>query len=71
MGDISAGSVIGGMRGMLSMVYETSKLHPVKGINYRGKDLFTIQNEAPHAKGGEQPIPEGVLWLLLCGEFPS
>jgi citrate synthase len=26
---------------------------------------------APKAKGGEQPIPEGVLWLLLTGEFPT
>jgi citrate synthase len=71
VGDITVGSVVGGMRGMLGMVYETSKLHHIKGINYRGHDLFEIRDKAPRAKDGKQPIPEGVLWLLLTGEFPS
>lgn len=71
VGEITTGSVMGGMRGMLGMVYETSKLHHIKGINYRGKDLFTVQKEAPKAKGGSEPLPEAVLWLLLCGEFPT
>lgn len=53
------------------MIYETSKLHPVNGINYRGLDLFEIREKAPRAPGGTQPIPEGVLWLLLTGELPS
>ena len=71
VGEITAGSVIGGMRGMLGMVYETSKLHPTKGINYRDYDLFEIMKKAPSAPGGQEPLPEAVLWLLLTGEFPN
>jgi len=59
------------MRGMPGMVYETSKLHPIDGIRYRGYDLFQIRKEAPKTIPGGQPIPEGVLWLLLTGEMPS
>ena len=59
------------MRGMMGLLYETSKLHPINGINYRDLDLYQIRDEAPRAPGGSQPLPEGVLWLLLTGEFPS
>lgn len=53
------------------MLYETSKLHPVDGINYRGYDLYQIREQAPKSVPGGQPIPEGVLWLLLTGELPN
>ena len=71
VGEITVGSVVGGMRGMLGLVYETSKLHHINGITYRGYDLFEIVDKAPKAKGGSEPIPEGILWLLLTGEFPN
>lgn len=71
VGDITVGSVVGGMRGMLGMLYETSKLHNIKGIHYRGHDLFEVRRRAPTAPGGTQPLPEAVLWLLLTGQFPS
>ncbi len=32
VGDVSVGAIIGGMRGLPGMLYETSKLHPVNGI---------------------------------------
>lgn len=71
IGDVTVGQVIGGMRGMPGMLYETSKLHPTEGIEYRGYDLFKIREQAPKTIPGGQPIPEGVLWLLLTGEFPN
>lgn len=71
LGDISVGSVVGGMRGMMGLLYETSKLHHINGINYRDKDLYEIREGAPRAPGGSEPLPEGVLWLLLTGEFPT
>jgi len=71
IGEVTVGSVIGGMRGLPGMLYETSKLHPVDGIEYRGMDLFKIRENAPKTIPGGQPIPEGVLWLLLTGEFPN
>lgn len=71
LGEITVGSVAGGMRGMMGLLYETSKLHPIQGINYREKDLYEIRNQAPRAPNGSEPLPEGVLWLLLTGEFPN
>lgn len=71
IGDVTVGQVIGGMRGMPGMVYETSKLHAMDGIQYRGYDLFKIRELAPKTIPGGQPIPEGILWLLLTGEFPN
>lgn len=71
LGEITVGQVVGGMRGMPGMLYETSKLHPIDGITYRGYDLFKIREIAPKTVQGGQPIPEGVLWLLLTGEFPT
>lgn len=59
------------MRGLPGMLYETSKLHAMDGIQYRGYDLFKIRELAPKTIPGGQPIPEGVLWLLLTGEFPD
>ena len=71
IGDVTVGAVIGGMRGLPGMLYETSKLHPIDGIEYRGYDLFKIRDIAPKTVPGGQPIPEGVLWLLLTGSFPT
>ena len=71
IGEVTVGQVIGGMRGLPGMLYETSKLHPMDGIEYRGYDLFKIREQAPKTIPGGQPIPEGVLWLLLTGEFPN
>lgn len=71
IGNVTVQQVVGGMRGLPGMLYETSKLHPIDGIEYRGYDLFKIREQAPKTIPGGQPIPEGVLWLLLTGEFPS
>jgi len=71
IGDVTVGQVVGGMRGLPGMLYETSKLHHIDGIEYRGRDLFDIRENAPKTVEGGQPIPEGILWLLLTGEFPN
>jgi len=71
IGDVTVGAVIGGMRGLPGMLYETSKLHPIDGITYRGMDLFKVRENAPKTIPGGQPIPEGILWLLLTGELPT
>jgi len=71
IGEVTVGQVMGGMRGLPGMLYETSKLHPEDGIEYRGYDLMKIKELAPKTVAGGQPIPEGVLWLLLTGEFPN
>ena len=69
--NVTVAQIIGGMRGIPGMLYETSKLDPMEGIAYRGTKLFDIRENAPTTVPGGEPIPEGVLWLLLTGEMPS
>lgn len=71
IGNVSVGAVMGGMRGLPGLLYETSKLDPAEGIAYRGHSLRDIQAKGAKTVAGGEPIPEGVLWLLLTGEFPS
>lgn len=71
IGEVTIGQVMGGMRGLPGMHYETSKLDAMDGIFYRGHSLWDVQKKGPKTVEGGEPIPEGVLWLLLTGEFPS
>ena len=52
IGDITVDQMIGGMRGMPGILYDTSKLHPLNGITYRGKDLYQVREQSPKAPGG-------------------
>jgi len=71
IGEVTIGAVMGGMRGLPGMHYETSKLDANEGIAYRGHSLRDVQKKGPTSIPNGEPIPEGVLWLLLTGEFPS
>ena len=68
---VKVNQVIGGMRGMTGLIYETSKLSATEGIRYRGHSLDEIMAECPSFVEGGSPAPEGVLWLLLTGEYPN
>lgn len=70
VGEITVESLYGGMR-MLGLVTETSVLDPEQGIRFRGLSIPEVQQVLPKADGGEQPLPEGLFWLLLTGEVPS
>ncbi|KAN0072584.1 Citrate synthase-like protein [Elaphomyces granulatus] len=48
-----------------------SVLDSEEGIRFRGKTIPECQELLPKAPGGEQPLPEGLFWLLLTGEIPS
>ena len=61
----------GGMRGMKGLVTETSVLDPEEGIRFRGYSIPECQKLLPRAPGGEEPLPEGLFWLLLTGEVPT
>jgi citrate synthase len=60
-----------GMRGIKGLVTETSLLDPEEGIRFRGLTIPECQAKLPHAEGGNEPLPEGMLWLLLTGEIPT
>ncbi|KAG6395076.1 hypothetical protein SASPL_145667 [Salvia splendens] len=63
--------VLGGMRGMTGLLWETSLLDPEEGIRFRGLFIHECQNLLPAAKSGGEPLPEGLLWLLLTGKVPT
>ena len=71
VGEISLRQIYSGMRGMLSMVTETSKLDPNEGIRFRGYSLPEIQDVLPRASQSNQPLPEGMFYLMLMGELPT
>jgi citrate synthase len=71
LGEYTVSMCIGGMRGIMGMVSETSLLDPLEGIRYRGKTLQECNAELPKAPGSEVGLPEASFWLLLTGEIPT
>lgn len=53
------------------MVWETSVLDPDEGIRFRGLSIPEIQKALPAAEGGNEPLPEGLFWLLITGDIPT
>lgn len=68
---ITVGQVLGGMRGVKSLVTDISYLDPNEGIRYRGYTLPELFKKLPKAKGGEMPMVEGLIYLLLTGDIPT
>ena len=71
MDEVTLGQIFGGMRGVKSMVWETSELDPVDGIRFRGYSIPELREKLPHAPNGVEPLPEGLFWLMLIGEIPT
>lgn len=61
----------GGMRGIKGLVCETSVLDPEEGIRFRGLSIPECQKVLPKAPGGNEPLPEGLFWLLITGDIPT
>jgi len=68
---VNVGQVLGGMRGVKSMLWETSQLDAQEGIRFRGYSIPEIKELLPKFKGGKEPMPEGLFWLMLVGEIPT
>ncbi len=73
LGEVTVDQCLGGARGVKCMVWETSLLDPEEGIRFRGHTIPDLQKKLPKYKGkeGGEPLPEGLLWLLLTGEIPT
>ena len=69
--DVTIAQAYGGMRGVKSIVTETSALDPYEGIRFRGYNIPELREKLPTAPGGEEPLPEGLFYLLLTGELPT
>lgn len=70
IGEIKVSQVLGGMRGMTGLFYETSKLDSQKGIMYRHFNLFDLCENLKF-KGSPEPLPEALVWYLFTGEIPT
>merc|ERR1719317_1724066 len=64
VGEVTVDMMYGGMRGI---IWETSVLDPEEGIRFRGLSIPECQDQLPKAVGGQEPLPEGLFWLLCTG----
>ncbi len=71
MDEVTLAQIFGGMRGVKSMIWETSQLDPIEGIRFRGYSIPELQDKLPSRDGDDQPLPEGLFWLMLLGEIPT
>src|SRR5437762_2175093 len=71
IGEVMLSQVYQGMRGITGLVTETSLLDAQEGIRFRGYSIPELQEKLPKAKGGSEPLPEGLFYLMLVGELPD
>jgi citrate synthase len=71
IGEVTLAQIYQGMRGMTGLVTETSLLDAQEGIRFRGYSIPELQQRLPKAKGGTEPLPEGLFHLMLLGELPT
>src|SRR3989339_925923 len=58
---VTLAQAYGGMRGVKSLVCDTSEVPPDKGLVIRGIPIGELTDK----------LPEEILWLLLTGELPK
>ncbi len=68
---VKVSQVIGGMRGIKSLITDISYLDPMEGIRYRGYTLPEVFEKLPKASTAEMPYVEGLYYLLLTGDIPT
>lgn len=66
------------MRSILGLFHDMSILDPKTGISIRGYSLQEMCEFLPKAQDsgsiegeGDEPLPEGLIWFLMTGEFPT
>lgn len=71
LGEITVDMMYGGMRGIKGLIWDASILDSDEGIRFRGFSIPECQKLLPKAPGGNQPLPEGLFWLLMTNEIPT
>ncbi len=71
LSDVTISQAYGGVRDVLCMIWDTSLLDKFEGIRFRGFTIPELQQKLPKAKGGAEPLPEGIFYLLLTGDLPT
>ena len=71
IGEVTLSQIYQGMRGMTGLVTETSLLDAHEGIRFRGYSIPELREKLPKAPDGQEPLPEGLFYLMLIGELPT
>lgn len=71
VGEVTIEQVIGGARGIKSLVTDISYLDPMEGIRFRGFTIPETMAALPKPAGKDYPYVEGFWYLLLTGEVPT
>jgi len=71
IGEVHLSQIYLGMRGITGLVTETSLLDAQDGIRFRGYSIPDLKEKLPKAEGGNEPLPEGLFYLMLVGELPT
>lgn len=71
IGEVQLSQVYQGMRGITGLVTETSLLDSKEGIRFREFSIPELRKKLPKIKGGTEPLPEGLFYLMLIGELPT
>jgi citrate synthase len=71
IGKVHLSQIYQGMRGITGLVSETSLLDAQDGIRFRGYSIPQLREKLPKAPGGNEPLPEGLFYLMLVGELPN
>ncbi|MBP6398110.1 MAG: citrate (Si)-synthase, partial [Saprospiraceae bacterium] len=69
--EVNIGQIIGGSRGIKTMIWDTSSLDANEGIRFRGYNIPQLRELLPKPDGAREPLPEGLFWLMLVGEIPT
>ncbi|MBI4700586.1 MAG: citrate (Si)-synthase [Deltaproteobacteria bacterium] len=71
VGEVTIGQVIGGARGIRSLVTDVSYLDAAEGIRFRDKTIPETFACLPKVPGSDYPYVEGFWHFLLTGEPPT
>jgi citrate synthase len=71
IGEVTLSQAYQGMRGITGLVSETSLLDSQEGIRFRGYSIPELQQKLPKTKKGQEPLPEGLFYLMLIGDLPT
>ncbi len=71
IGEVTIGKVMTGMKGMVSLLTDTSKLDPEEGIRFRGYSIPELREKLPRTHPEGEPLPEGLFYLMLLDELPT
>jgi len=69
--NVTLEQVMTGMKGVPSLITDTSKLDPMEGIRFRGHSIPDLRQKLPRLDPTGEPLPEGLFYLMLIGEIPG